>query len=100
MDIETAFGDRIGKDDVAAVGVPFVGEANILWGKTDSSDYKHYIFGLLFYKRICVWEEEYELRLAEFNNAELAKDPDEHRFDIPQGYFWKDIRKLSINMDA
>ena len=27
--------------------------ADILRGKIDSSDYKHYIFGLLFYKRIC-----------------------------------------------
>jgi type I restriction-modification system DNA methylase subunit len=42
------------------------GAANILRGKIDSSDYKHYIFGLLFYKRICdVWEEEYEDRMAE-----------------------------------
>ena len=33
------------------------GAANILRGKIDSSDYKHYIFGLLFYKRICdVWK--------------------------------------------
>ncbi len=37
------------------------GAADILRGKIDSSDYKHYIFGLLFFKRICdVWEEEYE----------------------------------------
>jgi type I restriction-modification system DNA methylase subunit len=42
------------------------GAANILRGKIDSSDYKHYIFGLLFYKRICdVWVEEYEDRMAE-----------------------------------
>ena len=59
------------------------GAANILRGKIDSSDYKHYIFGLLFYKRICdVWEEEYEERLAEFKDEELAKDPDEHRFNV------------------
>jgi type I restriction enzyme M protein len=75
------------------------GAANILRGKIDSSDYKHYIFGLLFYKRICdVWEEEYEDRMSVFNDDELARDPDEHRFNIPNGHFWKDIRKQSTNI--
>jgi type I restriction enzyme M protein len=75
------------------------GAANILRGKIDSSDYKHYIFGLLFYKRICdVWEEEYEERLAEFKDEELARDPEEHRFNIPKSHFWKDIRKKSTNI--
>jgi len=38
----------------------FGGAADILRGKIDSSDYKHCIFGLLIFKRICdVWEEEY-----------------------------------------
>lgn len=75
------------------------GAANILRGKIDSSDYKHYIFGLLFYKRICdVWEEEFEDRMSVFKDEELAKDPDEHRFNIPDSYFWNDIRKVSTNI--
>jgi type I restriction enzyme M protein len=75
------------------------GAANILRGKIDSSDYKHYIFGLLFYKRICdVWEEEYEERLAEYGDDEMARDPDEHRFAIPDGMFWNDVRKKSTNI--
>ena len=75
------------------------GCANILRGKIDSADYKHYIFGLLFFKRLCdVWQEEYDEKMEIYHNKELASDPEEHRFHIPTGHSWADIRKHSTNI--
>lgn len=76
--------------------------ADILRGRIDSGEYKHYIFGLLFFKRLSdVWQEEYEERLERYDgNEDLAADPDEHRFHIPQGHFWEDVRKKTTDIGA
>jgi type I restriction enzyme M protein len=76
--------------------------ADILRGRIDSGDYKHYIFGLLFYKRLSdVWREEYEERLKMYDGDEgLAADPDEHRFHVPEGHFWEDVREKTTDIGA
>jgi type I restriction enzyme M protein len=51
--------------------------ANLLRGKIDSSDFKHYILGLLFYKRLSDnFLEEYEKTLAEVGSEEVANLPE------------------------
>lgn len=73
--------------------------SDILRGAVASGDYKNYIFSLLFYKRLCdVWEEEYEERIKACHDKKQATDPQEHRFHIPEGRFWKDIRGKSTHI--
>ncbi|MFZ2202320.1 MAG: type I restriction-modification system subunit M, partial [Microgenomates group bacterium] len=73
--------------------------ADILRGKIDSSDYKKYIFGLLFYKRISdVWDEEYEKVLDEYKDESLASADYNHRFQVPKECRWSVIANTSENI--
>ena len=68
--------------------------ANLLRGKIDSSDFKHFIFGLLFFKRLCdVWQEEFEERYRRYGDPERAADPTEHRFHLPANASWEAVRR-------
>ena len=85
------------------------GAANILRGKTAGQDYKNYILSLMFYKRLCdQWEWEADDSIAElerqqgreFTEAEKAifRRRGEHRYAIPDGSRWGDVKAVSVNI--
>ncbi|WP_312246357.1 type I restriction-modification system subunit M [Stutzerimonas nitrititolerans] len=76
------------------------GAAKFLRGQIDASDYKQYIFPLLFYKRLSdVYLEEYSeaLQVSE-GDASYAAMPMFHRFHIPQEARWEKVRHTSKNI--
>ncbi len=78
------------------------GAANILRGMIDAADFKQYIFPLLFFKRISdLWDEEYQTALSESNgDLSYAEFAENHRFQIPKGCHWEDIRKKTVDVGA
>ncbi|MBL8067943.1 MAG: SAM-dependent DNA methyltransferase [Armatimonadetes bacterium] len=76
------------------------GAATLLRGLIDAGDYKQFIFPLLFLKRVSdVYDEEYEQALEESGGDEtFAQFPENHRFQIPQGAHWSDLRSTTANL--
>lgn len=72
----------------------------ILKGPVDASDFKVYIFPLLFFKRISdVYDEEYKQALEESKgDKEYAELPEFHRFVIPRKCHWNDVRSVTVNV--
>jgi type I restriction enzyme M protein len=76
------------------------GAATLLRGVIDAGDYKQFIFPLLFFKRISdVYDEELAAALAESGgDAEYAAFPENHRFHVPPGAHWRDVRATATNV--
>jgi type I restriction enzyme M protein len=74
--------------------------ANILRGPVDASDFKAYVFPLLFLKRISdVYDEERAAALEESGgDQEYAELPEQHRFQIPTGAHWVELRARNTNV--
>lgn len=72
----------------------------ILKGPIGASDFKAYIFPMLFFKRISdVYDEEYQTALDESGgDEEYAALPEFHRFVIPDGCHWNDVRETTSNI--
>ena len=85
------------------------GAANILRGKTAGQDYKNYILSLMFYKRLCdQWEWEADDAIAEQERQQgralteeqkaIFRARGEHRYVIPDGSRWGDVKAVSVNI--
>lgn len=78
--------------------------ANILRGNADHSEFRGYVFALLFYKRISdCFDEEVRTQAATLTAAGvpreqallLARDPQNHHFIVPEAAAWKSVARTA-----
>ena len=78
------------------------GAATLLRGTIDAGEYKSFIFPLLFLKRLSdVYDEEYAEALSDSaGDTEYAALPEQHRFQVPSGAHWVNVRGTTSNVGA
>ena len=75
------------------------GAADILRGPVDPGNFRDFIFPMLFLKRLSdTWDDEHATAIAEWGD-DLADEiaADFHKFDIPTGCHWNDLRRAAEN---
>jgi type I restriction-modification system DNA methylase subunit len=74
--------------------------ADLLRGSIDQADFKAFIFPLMFFKRISdVYLEEFAISLKDSGgDHEFASFAENHRFQIPEGCLWDDVRNKTENV--
>jgi len=75
---------------------------NLIRGPVSQENFKDYITPLLYFKRISdVWDEERDAALEISNgDEEFALFPEQHRFVIPEGCHWDDIKKRTEDVGS
>lgn len=75
---------------------------NILRGPVAADEYKTYIIPMMFFKRVSdVYDDETLAALAESEgDEEYAAMPENHRFVIPDGCHWNDVREKTFNIGS
>ena len=88
--------------DVSSIKSALWEAANILRGSAvDRTDWKGYILPLLFFKRICdVWDEETADAADTYGDADPSQFPEVHRFQVPEGCHWDDVRATAKSVGA
>ena len=75
------------------------GAADILRGPVDPGNFRDFIFPLLFLKRLSdTWDDEHAKAVEAWGDQltdEIARDF--HKFDIPKGCHWEDLRRAAEN---
>lgn len=76
--------------------------ADLLRGGVDHSEFRGYVFALLFYKRINdVYLENLVALERELGDADLARDPRMHDFVVPDDCIWEKVaRKTERELGA
>ncbi len=103
MDAAPSVGPRAARVDsmsLAELEQYLARAADLLRGSIDQADFKAYIFPLMFFKRISdVYLEEFEQALDESGgDHEFAAFAENHRFAIPEGNLWSDVREKTANI--
>ncbi len=74
--------------------------ANSLRGPVDPADFKNFVFPVLFLKWISdTWTLDHAAAVADFgDDVSPEEEADYHRFEMPPGCHWDDLKKVSVNV--